>query len=129
MQFTHVSSNGFYTVSVDKVKNRLHLFLAGTWVKADQVPDWLGDVKAGLQLVSSGFTVLTNSTKLRGVLRLDLIVQAEELIKGANPRKAALIYDPKRVVAKTQMEAAAEDSGLVSKQFPDPLEAEKYLDS
>lgn len=129
MQLTHIASNGFYSVSVDQARNRLHLFLAGTWVKADQIPNWLEDVKAGLQLVSSGFTVLTNSTNLSGVLRLDLIVKAEQLIKGANPRKVAFIYDPKRVVAKTQMEAAAEDSGLASKQFLDPLEAEKYLDS
>lgn len=128
MQLTHIASNGFYSVSVDKLKNRLHVYLAGTWMQADQVPNWLDDVRAGLRLISPGFTVLTNSTNLRGVLRLDLIVEAQQLILSARPGKTALIYDPKKIVAKTLMGAAAQDSGLVSEQFSDPLQAEAYLD-
>ncbi len=127
MQLTHIASNGFYSVSVDKPNNRLHLYLAGTWMQADQIPNWMDDVRAGLQLVSPGFTILTNSTNLRGVLRLDLIVDAQKLIMAAGPGKAALIYDPKKIVAKTLMGAAAEDSGLSAKEFSDPLEADAYL--
>lgn len=129
MQLTHIASNGYYSVSVDKTLNRLHLYLAGTWVRADQVPNWLDDVKAGLRMLSPGFTLLTNCTKLHGVLRLDFIVQAQRLILEAGLGKAAQLYNPKRVVAKTLMEAAAEDAGLAVKQFADPLEAEAYLDS
>jgi len=128
MQLTHIASNGFYSVSVDKQKNRLHLYLAGTWMQADQVPNWLDDVSAALRLVSPGFTILTNSSNLRGVLRLDLIVEAQQLVLRAHPGKAALLYDPKKIVAKTLMGAAAQDSGLVAEQFSDPLDAEKYLD-
>lgn len=129
MQLTHIASNGYYSVSVDTELNRLHLYFAGTWVRADQVPNWLDDVKAGLRLVSPGFTLLTNCTKLHGVLRLDFIVEAERLILEAGLERAAQLYNPKRIVAKTLMEAAAEDAGLQVKQFVDPLEAEAYLES
>ncbi|MEW6137084.1 MAG: hypothetical protein AB1733_02555 [Thermodesulfobacteriota bacterium] len=127
MHVTHLASNGFYSVSVDVAQKRLHLFLAGTWLNANQVPNWLDDVKAGLRMLPAGFTVLTNSTKLNGILRLDLVVEAQRLILEAGPRKAALVYDPKKVVAKSLMDAAAQDSGLAVKPFIDPVEAEKYL--
>jgi len=129
MQLTHIASNGYYSVSVDATLNRLHLYLAGTWVRADQVPNWLHDVKAGLHLLSPGFTLLTNCTRLHGVLRLDFIVQAQRLIVEAGLGKAANIYNPRKIVAKTFVEAAAEDAGLTVKQFVDPLEAEAYLDN
>lgn len=57
------------------------------------------------------------------------MVEAQKLIQQARPRKVAQIYDPKRVVAKSLMDAAAKDSGLAVKLFADPLEAEAYLDS
>lgn len=127
MHLTHLASNGFYSVSVDVSQKRLHIFLAGTWLNADQIPNWLDDVKSGLRMLPGGFTVLTNSTRLQGILRLDLVVQAHRLILEAGPRKTALIYDPKRIVAKSLMDAAAEDSGLAVKPFINPLEAEEYL--
>lgn len=129
MHITHLASNGFYSVSVDVLQKRLHIFLAGTWLNASQVPTWLDDVRSGVRMLPAGFTVLTNSSKLNGVLRLDLIVQAQRLILEAGPRKAALIYDPKRIVAKSLLDAAAQDSGLAVRLFTDPLEAEEYLAS
>ncbi len=129
MQLTHIASNGYYSVSVDTTLNRLHLFLAGTWVRADQVPNWLDDVKTGLKLLSPGFTLLSNCTKLHGVLRLDFIVQAQRVMVEAGLGKAASLYNPKRIVARTLMDAAAEDAGLTVKQFVDPLEAEAYLEN
>ena len=110
-----------------RLTKQLHIFLAGTWLNADQIPNWLDDVRSGIRMLPAGFTVLTNSTRLQGILRLDLVVQAQRLILEAGPRKAALIYDPKRIVAKSLMDAAAEDSGLAVKPFTDPLEAEAYL--
>jgi hypothetical protein len=129
MHVTHLASNGFYSVSVDVSQKRLHIFLAGTWLGANQIPNWLDDVRSGLRMLPAGFTVLTNSTKLNGILRLDLLVQAQRLILEAGARKTALIYDPKRIVAKSLMDAATQDSGLVVKPFTDPLEAEQYLAS
>jgi len=129
MHVTHLASNGFYSVSVDVSQKRLHIFLAGTWLNANQVPNWLDDVRSGLRMLPAGFTVLTNSSKLNGLLRLDLIVQAQQLILEARPRKTALIYDPKKIVAKSLLDAAAQDSGLAVKPFSDPSEAEEYLAS
>lgn len=127
MHVTHLASNGFYSVSGDVSQKQLHIFLAGTWLNANQVPNWIEDVRSGLRMLPAGFTVLTNSSKLNGLLRLDLIVQAQRLILEARPTKTALVYDPKKIVAKSLLDAAAQDSGLAVKPFSDPLEAEEYL--
>jgi len=129
MHVTHLASNGFYSVSVDVSQKRLHIFLAGTWLNANQVPNWLDDVRSGLRMLPAGFSVLANSSKLNGILRLDLIVHAQRLILEAGPGKTALIYDPKKIVAKSLLDAAAQDSGLAFKLFTDPLAAEEYLAS
>jgi hypothetical protein len=97
-------------------------------MKKEQVPDWLKDVQSALRLVSPGFTVWYDVTRLKSSLQMHLWEEAHHALMKAGLKKAAEIYDAKGSVgARAQIEAASKSSGFPVMRFTDRLAAEAWL--
>jgi hypothetical protein len=128
MQLNYVASNGFYDIGVSAKENRIFITLQGSWLKADQVPNWLQDIQSAIRLVSPGFTVFYDVTRLKGSLQMHLWVDAHKALMGAGLKKVAEIQDAKgSIAAKAQIQAADEDSGFPVTRFTDRLAADLWL--
>jgi hypothetical protein len=129
MRLTPVASNGFYDIGVSSGQNRIFITLQGSWVKYDQVANWLQDVKSAIRLVTPGFTVWYDVTRLKGSLQIHLWVDAHQALMKAGMKKVAEIHDAKgSVAAKAQVEAADQESGFPVTRFTDRVVAEAWLD-
>lgn len=123
----HMASTDFYVIEVDQVRNRLILTFKGAWLSPDQVPNYLQDHSAAIELLSPGFTALVELREMEAMLLTDYVEKSQMDAVKAGIRKAARIYG-ERALIKTQTDRINERTGLRSKAFKDQREAEAWLD-
>ena len=59
-----VTKNERYEFEVDLAKNRIYFTPTGDWDSPQDVPNYLGDIKKCIGMVSKGYTVLSDITNL-----------------------------------------------------------------
>ncbi len=124
-----IAQNSFYTIKVDKKKNRVYNIFSGYWQKASDVPDYLNDGHKAMKHVSKGFTCLTDTVKMKipsqEIAKLHLKMQ--KIYMDAGLKKTAEIL-PSALV-KLAVKRLSDESGMTAKAFDTWAEAEKWLDN
>jgi hypothetical protein len=123
-----VASTDFYTIEVEQAKNRVYFTLRGSWIDAQKLSAWEGDVAAAFRLCSRGFTELIDWTDVQGILLTDSIEKAQRLAMDSGIRKAARLF-PRETFAKMQMDTLTKKTSFPVRTFYDRKEAEAWLDS
>ena len=124
-----VVSNNYYSIQFDKTKNRFYFSIKGAWLKRDLVPNYLDDWTNAVKLTTPGFTILSDVTDMGPNMVHDLHIQAQKILVNAGLGRTAEVYKEGSIVAKAQVEQAAQDSGMPMRQFFNKQEAETWLDS
>jgi hypothetical protein len=123
-----ISSTDFYTIAVDTQKNRLYITIkGGMWTDPQKLRNWLGDLAAGLKLLSPRFTELIDWTQMIGTSLTDFFIDSQKLTIKAGLRKAARLYS-RESFAKVQMDNISAKTGFPVQSFFDRKAAEAWLD-
>lgn len=123
-----IASTPLYTITYDEAKNRMHIKLRGSWLKKEDYPNWLDDHEAAVKATSPGFTIVADTSDVKGTLDTGIWTVAQQQSMAAGVRKTALIFREGSIVAKAQAQVSLEDSGLPFRWFSDMAEAEKWLE-
>jgi hypothetical protein len=125
-----IAVNEFYSIKVDEAKNRLYLTITGFWQKADQVPEYLNDLKKATQFISKGYTILSDIRKMKAPTQEigALHVKAQKIVIDAGLSKTAEVH-PESMMAKISVDRFSEESGMKKGLFPSIEEAEKWLNT
>ena len=122
-----IASTPFYSLSVDKAKNRLYAVYRGAWLKPSQVQDFVKHhVEASGQL-RVGFTVLADWREMESVFITDVIEECQKQAVAAGVSKVARV-NAKPTFKEIQAESMSQRTGIKSKAFYDIAEAEAWLD-
>ncbi|OQX23554.1 MAG: hypothetical protein BWK80_25390 [Desulfobacteraceae bacterium IS3] len=124
-----IAQNSFYTIKVDKKKNRVYNIFSGYWQKESDVPNYLNDGHKAMKHVSKGFTCLTDTVKMKipSEAISKLHVKMQKIYMDAGLRKTAEIL-PSALV-KLAVKRLSDQSGMLAKAFDSWEEAEKWLDN
>ena len=122
-----IASTDFYSIDVDQLKNRMVLTYKGSWIRPDQVPNFLEDHAAAVRLLSKGFTVLADVRQMEGMFLSDYVEKVQKHALEAGIRKAARVY-PGPSFIRVQADRIHERTGIRSKAFESMEEAEAWLD-
>ncbi len=123
-----IASNDFYTIEVDKQKNRIYFTMRGSWTVADDIPAWGQDVEKAVSLCQPGFTELIDWCGSTGIFLTDFIADAQQIAIKGGLRKAARVYEYDTFV-KLQMDRITLKTGFPVESFYDRREAELWLDA
>ncbi|MBN1881909.1 MAG: hypothetical protein JW885_07030 [Deltaproteobacteria bacterium] len=88
-----VSKNSLYEFQVDVEKNRIYFTPVGDWDSPHDVPNYIEDINKCINMVRSGYTVLSDITHL-GVPSPEvnnLHSEAQEMMRQSGQRKAAIV--------------------------------------
>ena len=118
-----------YEISVAKAKNRAYLRIIGFWRNPEQVPNYLEDWKKAVAVLSPGFTLLTDARemKIHPAAVRTLHEEAQSLIMKAGLLRVAEVQADK--IAEMQLDGVSSDTNMPKRNFNDPVEAERWLDS
>ena len=122
-----IASTEFYTIGIDKAKNRLFIIYKGAWIKPAQVPDFVKDHARACALLSPGFTALIDVRQMESMLLTDFVHQVQMDSIRAGIRKAARVYDRPTFI-QVQAEHIRKKTGLNQKAFDNVADAEAWLD-
>jgi len=125
-----IAKNDHYEIYIDQVKNRFYIKLIGFWQYASEVPDYIDDHKKALGLLSSGFTVLTDSRTMKTPTTeiMELHGKGLQMLNDAKMSKLALVVD--QLIVGFAGKRATREAGVGEQtgQFNDVKEAEDWLD-
>ncbi|MCA1960931.1 MAG: hypothetical protein LDL33_09045 [Desulfomonile sp.] len=122
-----IASTDFYSIHVDKAKNRLFVTYRGTWTKPTQVPDFLRDHAEAINQLTPGYTALIDFRAMDAILLTDFIEKAQLDAVQSGIRKAARIYDRPTFI-QIQTDHIRKKTGLNARAFESVAEAEAWLD-
>ncbi len=117
----------FYRIHIDKGKNRLFIVYIGSWIRLDQVPNFVKDHATAVGLLSRGFTALVDVREMESMLLTDVVEKVQMDAVRAGIRKAARVYDRPTFI-QVQAERIHKKTGLNSRAFEDMTDAENWLD-
>ncbi len=125
-----IKKNDSYEIYVDQIKNRFYIKLIGFWQDSSEVPDYLDDHKKALGFLSSGFTVLTDTSDMKTPPPkiMELHGKGLQMLNDAKIGKLALVVEQAIVGIggkRVTREAGIEET---TRQFNDMKEAEDWLD-
>jgi hypothetical protein len=122
-----IASTEFYSIQIDRAKNRLFLTYKGSWMKHDDVSEFVNDHISARKRLSSGFTTLVDVRPMEAMLISDVVEKVVEDAVQAGIRKAARVYDRPTFIRR-QAEQIHRKSGLKSREFDNMADAEAWLD-
>ena len=121
-----IASTEFYSILIDTGKNRMFLTYKGSWMKHDDVPDFVKDHALAIGQLSSGFTVLVDVRPMQAMLMTDVVEKVQTDAVQAGIRKAARVYDRPTFIQR-QAEQIHQKTGMQSKAFDNMADAEAWL--
>ena len=123
-----IADNGYYTIKVDKAKNRIYNIFRGYWKSSSVVPHYMDDGKKALQKISEGFTCLVDVTIMKTPPDdvSDLHIKMQSLFVKAGLKKTAEVFSSS--VMKLLTNRLAKESGMFKQIFDNWEDAEKWLD-
>jgi len=124
-----IARNDNYIIMVDEAKNRIYLTIIGFWKDLGMVPNYLDDITKAGQSVSTGFTILTDVTKMKVPTPEvgEIHGKAQGILVGAGLSKTAEIL-PADAIAQIAVDRYSKKSGMKKASFSTFEEAEKWLD-
>jgi hypothetical protein len=124
-----IANNEYYSIQVDKDKNRMYLTLIGYWKNHSVVPNYVADIQKATQELSRGYTVLTDVTQMKTPPRelADLHTEAQKVIIATGLKKTAELVG-QDVIAKMALNQYSNQSGMQKGIFGNKEEAEAWLD-
>jgi hypothetical protein len=125
-----VAKNEFYEFNVDIDKNRLYGTLTGFWKSPTQVPEYLTDLKAALDKLKPGFTILTDLRTMKPPTTDigHLHMEAQQLVTESGVNKTAEVLG-KAILIEMQLRKFGQGTSAIKAEFDTPEEAEAWLDS
>ena len=124
-----IAKTDYYSIEIDKEKNRAYLGVYGFCKKVDDIPNFLNDIRKASDQLSEGFTLLTDVTgmKTHPPEVSDLHVESQKVwLEGGLLKTAELM--PPSAVDRFAHERRAKSSGMLFKGFESAKEAEAWLD-
>jgi 3-deoxy-D-manno-octulosonic acid (KDO) 8-phosphate synthase len=122
-----IASTEFYSILIDTGKNRMFLTYKGSWMKHDDVPDFVNDHARAMERLSRGFTVLADVRPMQAMLITDVIEKVQKDSIQAGIRKAARVYDRPTFIRR-QADQIRQKTGLKAMVFDSVADAEAWLD-
>jgi hypothetical protein len=121
-----IASTPFYSIHIDKTKNRLFIVYKGSWMKEAQVPNFAEDHASAVRQLSPGFTALVDVRPMEAMFLTDLIEEVQKEGMRAGIRKAARVYDRPTFI-QIQAEWIHNRTGMNSREFDNMTDAESWL--
>lgn len=124
-----IAKNDFYTIILDKEKNRAYLTLKGKWETVSGLGNYISDVKLGIKELKANFTILADLTQYSGTSSelYSIHIDALKLAVNAGLKRAAEVFGNNPLL-KLIFECYAKESGAITMEFTDMYQAEKWLD-
>lgn len=124
-----IANNEYYSIQVDKDKNRMYLTLIGYWKSRSVVPNYVADLQKATQELSRGYTILTDVTQMKTPPQeiAALHTEAQKVVMAAGLKKTAELVG-QDVIAKMAIDQFSKQSGMQKGTFANKEEAEAWLD-
>jgi hypothetical protein len=125
-----IAKTAYYSIDIDKTKNRIYLTIGGFWKNVTVVPNYFDDIKKAAQEVSPGFTILTDVSQMAtppsdvGSLH----EKAQQVLIEAGLKKTAEIIPREKAIEQMVLKKWSVKSGMVKGTFHDKFAAETWLD-
>ena len=124
-----IANNKYYSILIDKNKNRMYLTLFGFWKDRSVVPNYIEDIQKAIQELPKGYTVLTDVTQLKTPPQAisDLHTEAQKVVITSGLKRTAEVVS-QDVIAKMALDRYSKRSGMQKGTFGNKDEAEAWLD-
>lgn len=124
-----IAKTDFYSLEIDKLKNRAYLTFTGFCSEPSDMPNFLDDIKKAAQGLKQGFTLLTDVTKIKTPPKevAELHIKSQEIWITSGLSKTAEIL-PDTAIAKLALDRYSKTSGMEKEWFDNKNEAEAWLD-
>jgi len=124
-----IAKNDFYTISIDKQKNRGYLILKGKWETSSGLENYISYIKAGVSELKSNFTLLVDLTQYTGTSSelYSIHIDALKLAVNSGLKRVAEVFGHNPLL-KVLFECYAKESGANTMEFTDAQQAERWLD-
>jgi hypothetical protein len=124
-----IANNKYYSILIDKDKNRMYLTLIGFWKDRSVVPNYVEDIQKAIQELSRGYTVLTDVTQLKTPPQkvADLHTEAQKVVITTGLKKTAEVVS-QDVITKMAIDHYSKQSGMHKGTFGNKEKAEAWLD-
>jgi len=124
-----IAKTDYYTIEVDKGKNRAYLGIYGFCKSVDNIPDFLSDIKKTTSQLSNGFTLLTDVTQMKTHPKevSALHVDSQRVWVDGGLSKTSEVLPPSSV-DRMALNRRAKTSGMEVQGFENTEEAEAWLD-
>ncbi|MEM6845776.1 MAG: hypothetical protein AAF632_26435 [Bacteroidota bacterium] len=125
---TLVADTPQYKIEVLPENNRAYLTIVGFWRNPEAVSEYLNDWKHAIKQLENGFTLLTDARdmKIHPTSVRPIHEQAQNLIIEAGIRGVAEVQGS---IAEVQLDSVSAQTQMPKRNFTNPDEAEKWLDS
>lgn len=125
-----IAKTAYYSIAVDKTKNRIYLTIVGFWKSPTVVPAYVEDMKKACQEISPGFTVLADVTRMITLPPEIAAVHesAQQVTLAAGLRKSAEILPKEKALEKMALTKWSTKTGMVKNMFHAIADAEAWLD-
>jgi hypothetical protein len=122
-----IAKTDYYTIEVDKTKNRIYYTPIGFWRNGSVVPNYLSDIQKALNAVTPGFTFLADvrALKIPPQEVQALFKQAQEKAKAAGLSKTAEVL-PKSLL-RLAVERTSKETKIQRQGFATIKDAEVWL--
>ena len=124
-----IAKTDFYSLEIDKLKNRAYLTFTGFCSKPSDMPDFLDDVKKAAQGLRQAFTLLTDVTEMKTPPKdvAELHIKSQEIWIASGLSKTAEIL-PETTIEKLAVDRYSKITGMKKEWFTNKNEAEVWLD-
>lgn len=124
-----IAKNDLYTISIDKGKNRAYLTLRGKWETFLGLENYISDIKLAIKELKSNFTLLVDLTQYSETSSelYSIHIDVLKLAVNAGLKRCAEVFGNNPLI-KVFFEYYAKESGAITMEFTDMLQAEKWLD-
>lgn len=123
------ANTDFYSLEVDRPKNRLRLTIRGFWRGPEDVPSYVADIRAAAAQLRPGFTLVADATLMQPHAQTVIAVHEEAqraLVAAGLDRTAEIIPS---AIAQLQARRIAAASGMKKQVFTSLADAEAWLDA
>ncbi len=121
---------GFYSILVDKKKNRIYMEIIGAWEEESQVPHYNTDMEEAVQGMEKGFTTCVTLDEKKaprfGITKLHR--RQQEILLAAGNVKTAVHLPGKQILQTMTLNVVGKLSGMQVKTFKTIESAEAWLD-
>lgn len=124
--------DGYYTLQIDKAKNRIKMHFTGYWDRLENVPHYIEHIKKLVDELKPGFTVYARieGKKPPKLFNTSLQKQVQKIYIDKGFARTAVVLDEGAITQKMMLLVVGKLSGMNVKVFYEKQEGEasKWLD-